>query len=196
MKTEGHNISEGAPPNEGGKRAESRAVLTGRRAFFARVVEILAGCVAVLFAIPFVRYLLYPISSSRAGAGSRWSDLGPAGDFMRLSAPVARWITVSQNDGWLQSQSKKPVYIAKDAQGQVTVLTAVCPHLGCTIQWNEAKDQFLCPCHGSVFAADGGRIAGPTPRGMDSLPLRVENGQLKVQYEDFQQLVPTKRVLA
>jgi menaquinol-cytochrome c reductase iron-sulfur subunit len=184
------------PPRDGNANVgEYEPTLTGRRTFFATTVEIAASCIAVLFAIPFVRYLFYPLSGAGRRAASRWSPLGPAGDFKSLSAPLARWITVSQNDGWLQSQSKKPVYVTKNAQGQVEVLTAVCPHLGCTIQWNAAKEQFLCPCHGSVFAPDGAHIAGPAPRRMDSLPMSIQNGQLNVQYQDFQQLVPTKQVV-
>lgn len=176
-----------------GDRLESRPVLTGRRAFFARLTEIVAGAVAILFAIPLVRYLLYPVGVT--GGQNGWSDLGPAAQFTPLKAPVAREITAAQNDGWLQSQSKKPIYITKDAQGRVQVLTAVCPHLGCTVQWSEVKNEFLCPCHGSVFAPDGARIAGPTPRGMDSLPMKTQNGRLMVRYEDFRQLLPVKQVL-
>lgn len=173
--------------------AEHELVRTGRRTFFATAAGILAGCVTVLYAIPYVRYLLYPVSV--VGAGGTWSSLGPSSQFASITAPVSRLVTVKQNDGWLESQSNKAVYIIKDAQGRVEVLTAVCPHLGCTVQWSADRHQFLCPCHGSVFASDGARISGPTPRGMDSLPIRVESGQLMVRYEDFRQLVPTKEVL-
>ena len=34
----------------------------------------------------------------------------------------------------------------------------------------------------SFFAADGSRISGPTPRGLDALPTRVQDGKLQVQY--------------
>jgi menaquinol-cytochrome c reductase iron-sulfur subunit len=186
--------SETAHPDEMREAFEARPVLTGRRAFFARIAETAAACVAVLFAIPFVRYLFYPVSV--IGASNGWTNIGSDTYFTSLTAPVARWITVSQNDGWLQSQSKKAIYITKDAQGQVEALSAVCPHLGCTVQWRQRRRQFICPCHGSIFAPDGARIAGPAPRGMDSLPIQVQNGNLLVKYEDFQQLLPTKEVLS
>jgi menaquinol-cytochrome c reductase iron-sulfur subunit len=194
MSKEEPDMSGPAHPVGKGEEFESTPVLTGRRAFFARIAELAAACVAVLFAIPFVRYLFYPVSV--VGASSGWTKIGSETEFTSLTAPVARWITVSQNDGWLQSQSKKAIYVTKDAQGRVEALSAVCPHLGCTVQWRRRRRQFICPCHGSVFAPDGARVAGPSPRSMDSLPMQKQNGDLLVRYEDFQQLLPTKEVLS
>ena len=103
-------------------------------------------------------------------------------------------ISISQRDGWRESVSEKPVYVVKDAQGQLKVLYC-CPHLGCEVPWNTQKQQFFCPCHGSAFAADGTRIAGPTPRGLDSLDTTVQNGHLMVRYHNFRQLLPDKEEL-
>jgi Rieske Fe-S protein len=75
-------------------------------------------------------------------------------------------------------------------------LSPICPHLGCSIPWVEAKQQFICPCHTAVFASDGSRISGPAPRSMDDLESKVDNGVLKVRYQYFRQLIPTKEVLA
>lgn len=46
------------------------------------------------------------------------------------------------------------------------VISAVCTHLGCTVQWKEEKQEFTCPCHGSHFRADGTVVSGPAPRGL------------------------------
>jgi cytochrome b6-f complex iron-sulfur subunit len=42
------------------------------------------------------------------------------------------------------------------------VISAICTHLGCTVQWRGSE--FDCPCHGSRFAPDGSVISGPAPR--------------------------------
>ena len=88
------------------------------------------------------------------------------------------------------------MYVIKAADGRPRVLSAVCPHLGCSVGWNETKGQFVCPCHNGVFAADGTLVSGPPPREMDTLDAMVEGGRLKVRYQYFRQLVPTKEVLA
>lgn len=56
-----------------------------------------------------------------------------------------------------------------------------CVHLGCTVPWKPAEHRFHCPCHGSIYAYDGQRIAGPAPRSMDYFPVTVKpNGDLVV----------------
>ena len=76
------------------------------------------------------------------------------------------------------------------------ILSPICPHLGCSIPWNEAKQEFICPCHVAVFAMDGTKISGPAPRSMDALDSKVEDGMLKVRYQYFRQLIPTKEPLS
>jgi cytochrome b6-f complex iron-sulfur subunit len=49
-----------------------------------------------------------------------------------------------------------------------------CPHLGCTVPWNEEAGEWHCPCHGSVYNRFGERIAGPAPRPMDLMEMRQE----------------------
>ncbi len=50
------------------------------------------------------------------------------------------------------------------AEDDFHVVSAVCSHLGCTVQWKQDKGEFACPCHGSRFRADGSNFAGPAPR--------------------------------
>ena len=172
---------------------ESReTAFTARRSFLAALIGIGTAAVGVLLAIPLVRFALYPLFAR--STDTDLSDLGPIDAFSNLSTPVQKMIAVSQRDGWRESVSDRPVYVVKGSQGQVEVLSTVCPHLGCEVPWNVEKQQFFCPCHGSAFAADGTRIAGPTPRGLDSLPTSVQNGHLMVRYQYFRQLAPDKEV--
>ena len=76
------------------------------------------------------------------------------------------------------------------------MLSAVCPHLGCTITWNESKKEFLSPCHNGVFTADGALVSGPPRRAMDELESKVEDGRLKVRYQYFRPLVAAKEAIA
>jgi glycine/D-amino acid oxidase-like deaminating enzyme/nitrite reductase/ring-hydroxylating ferredoxin subunit len=49
----------------------------------------------------------------------------------------------------------------RDPQGELHVVSAVCTHLGCVVNWNDAERSWDCPCHGSRFAIDGRVLNGP-----------------------------------
>lgn len=71
--------------------------------------------------------------------------------------------------------------VAQHAVEGVVAYSAVCTHLGCIVsQWVAEKKAGLCPCHGGVFDfAQGAKvIAGPPPRPVPQLPLKVEDGVL------------------
>ncbi len=61
------------------------------------------------------------------------------------------------------------------------VISAICTHLGCTVQWRGQAHEFACPCHGSLYNAEGKVIGGPAPR---SLPwfdvVQAPDGRLEV----------------
>ena len=52
-------------------------------------------------------------------------------------------------------EGKKPVAYYRDENGLLHSLSAVCTHLGCTVQWNGPEKSFDCPCHGSRFSYAG-----------------------------------------
>lgn len=73
---------------------------------------------------------------------------------------------------------KENFYVFRDAQG-VYAISATCTHLGCTVA-RKARG-FQCPCHGSVFGAEGAVEAGPAPRPLPWLEVgRAADGQLVV----------------
>jgi glycine/D-amino acid oxidase-like deaminating enzyme/nitrite reductase/ring-hydroxylating ferredoxin subunit len=54
------------------------------------------------------------------------------------------------------------VAIYRDAEGSLHERSAVCPHLGCIVSWNDTEKSWDCPCHGSRFLADGSVVNGPS----------------------------------
>jgi cytochrome b6-f complex iron-sulfur subunit len=122
-----------------------------------------AGLIAVLTAQTIVTLtrFLKPVSSGGFGgliyAGK--VDEFPIGSVNRVLS--GRFYLVRNQDGFL-------------------ALWQRCTHLGCTIPWDEAEDQFHCPCHGSLFNVVGEVTGGPAPRPMDFFPVIIRSGEVWV----------------
>ena len=64
--------------------------------------------------------------------------------------------------------------------GELVALSAICTHLGCIVQWEKEKQDFLCPCHAGRFTPDGVVVSGPPPKPLTKLPFTVANGVITV----------------
>ena len=116
----------------------------------------------------------------RLGAVSNaWLDVAMLSE-LKGPQPVPRKIAAENISGWATTTEAHNVFVLPAKNNEV--LSAICPHEGCEVAWDQGSNRFACPCHESYFAADGARISGPARRGLDSLPMRVQDGKLQVQY--------------
>lgn len=70
--------------------------------------------------------------------------------------------------GVLNPAMSKPIAVYKGKDGQVTKMSALCPHMKGVVCWNKAENSFDCPVHGSRFSNDGLCLNGPAK---ENLPL-------------------------
>ena len=80
------------------------------------------------------------------------------GDTQSTVADIAD-IPVGQ--GGVLTHGRQKLAVWKDMNGKPHALSSSCTHLGCTVTWNNAERTWDCPCHGSMFSADGRVIHGP-----------------------------------
>lgn len=69
--------------------------------------------------------------------------------------------------GAILSHGLEKVAVYKDGDGAIHSCTAVCPHLGGILQWNDDEKSFDCPLHGSRFTAYGKVVNGPAKSDLD-----------------------------
>lgn len=119
-----------------------------------------------------------------AAASETWLNVANVSE-LSGPTPLARKIAAEQITGWAVTTEEHNVFVLPAKNHQV--LSAICPHEGCEVMWEQQRNQFSCPCHESYFAADGSQISGPSPRGLDPLPMRVQDGKLQVQYVSKEQ---------
>ncbi|MES2925027.1 MAG: FAD-dependent oxidoreductase [Verrucomicrobiota bacterium] len=75
-------------------------------------------------------------------------------------------------EGVVLKLNDENVAACRDAAGALHCVSAVCPHLGCIVAWNDSEQTWDCPCHGSRFEADGTLIAGPAEEDLRPIPAR------------------------
>lgn len=64
--------------------------------------------------------------------------------------------------------------------GELVALSAVCTHLGCIVQWEKEKQDFLCPCHAGHYSPEGAVLSGPPPKPLARIPFKVGGGTITV----------------
>jgi Rieske Fe-S protein len=58
-----------------------------------------------------------------------------------------------------------PALITHTKDGELHAFSAVCTHLGCTVQFRPEKDLIWCACHGGCYDPSSGKnVAGPPPK--------------------------------
>jgi Rieske Fe-S protein len=86
-------------------------------------------------------------------------------------------------------------WLLRDEHQKVRAFSTVCPHLGCSVDWNPQTTQFECPCHQSHFDGEGHCLSGPSPRDLDELEVVTTADEVKIRYQRFKLSTPTKELL-
>jgi menaquinol-cytochrome c reductase iron-sulfur subunit len=146
------------------------------------------GCGAL--AVPSVRFLIAPASGG-AGAG-RWIKTLPF-DSLREGEPKRVALIADHRDAWTLEKAVELGAAWLVRRGDAVLAWSVtCPHLGCAIDKSASAPGFYCPCHDSSFDTEGARLSGPSPRGLDTLGTRIDDGFVMVQFQRFRQGIPEK----
>jgi menaquinol-cytochrome c reductase iron-sulfur subunit len=146
-----------------------------RRRFYLTFIYGLWSSIAAALAAPALLYLFLPPKVRRE---SEWIE---AGDITTLQPkiPVEMVFRKNRVDGWKISSEKQTAWVVK-LPDQIVAFGPQCTHLGCAYHWDEAKSEFICPCHNSVFAANGVVTSGPAPRPLDRYDVKIDGGKLLV----------------
>jgi thiosulfate dehydrogenase [quinone] large subunit len=78
--------------------------------------------------------------------------------------------------------SGDPGLIIQPTHDRFVAFDAICPHAGCTVAYQPSAKIIACPCHGSTFDANTGRVTnGPATSGLAKIKItKGPNGNLYV----------------
>ena len=161
-----------------------------RRGFIAGAVALVCGGAA----------LLIPAAVGVAAFLNPLRQKSQSGQFMRLAAldvlsddgtPRKVPVIADRTDAW-NTYPAEPIgaVFLRRTGNQVEALQVICPHAGCSINFEGSAKQgkFFCPCHAASFDLAGKRIdaTSPSPRDMDTLEVEIRNkNEVWVKFQTF-----------
>ena len=84
--------------------------------------------------------------------------------------------SLAPGEGAVIDRGGEKVAVYADPAGKLRSVSAICTHLGCTVEFNAADVTWDCPCHGSRFATDGTVIQGPASSNLTPRPSPAGEG--------------------
>jgi Rieske Fe-S protein len=171
-----------------------------RRSLLKWAIRGLGALFGAVLGLPALAYLT-DARNRRAPEG----DFRTVGRLSDLQVGVPHQVVIRdiRRDAWTLHPNDVVgrVWLLRRADDGVDAFTTICPHLGCSINFQPADQLFVCPCHNGTYDLNGRRYerpgaTNPAPRGMDALEVRVENdpatpgkkkkdGLIAVKYQNF-----------
>lgn len=96
------------------------------------------------------------------------------------SVVAAKTDELPPNSGKIFGFGEKPAILINTPGGELKSFTAVCTHLGCTVQYDPQAKYIWCACHNGRFDLNGRVISGPPPRPLEQYTVNVRGEDIVV----------------
>lgn len=123
-----------------------------RRVFVRVAMGGVGLCYAAAIGYPVYRYLASPIEMAAAASAVTEVTLPDAQKLPKGSVLMFKF-------------GAKPALLIHHLDDTWVAFSAVCTHLGCTVEFEPAKERIHCACHGGEYDPHtGANVGGPPPR--------------------------------
>ena len=136
-----------------------------RRRFINWFLGTSLGAFLLTVLYPVTRYLIPPPAGESTAAG------------VTLSIKPE---DVKPNSGQIFKFGNRPGILIRTPTGELRAFSAVCTHLGCTVQYRPDFSHIWCACHNGHFDLNGINIAGPPPLPLEQYTVNVRGEQIVV----------------
>lgn len=85
--------------------------------------------------------------------------------------------------GQLLLEQVPPIAVVRNPSNpqELVALNPTCTHKGCLVNWKPERKGFTCPCHNSIFAADGKVLQGPADKPLVIYTVKTEGQKILVK---------------
>lgn len=135
-----------------------------RRNFLDWLLKSFVAALGAFVAYPVARYLVppkMPEAATRRVVAAKKDELAP-GSFKTFPF------------------GNQPGILIRKQNGEYTALSAVCTHLGCTVQYRPGENVIWCACHNGMYSLEGANISGPPPRPLERYDVHVQGDEIVI----------------
>ena len=99
------------------------------------------------------------------------------------SVVAAKVNELTPNSGKLFKFGSKPGILIMTPEGEYRAFSAICTHLGCTVQYSSEEEHIWCACHNGHYDLNGNVISGPPPRALERYRCFIKGREVIVRKE-------------
>lgn len=118
------------------------------------------AAIALMLSIPAIGFLLSPLFQTKQRLAAKPIRI----DSVEVGVPKPFVAAIPIGEGTDATQTvDRIVYVVRPNETDYIFLSNTCTHMQCNVHWDASLQQFLCPCHGGLYALDGTNVGGPPP---------------------------------
>lgn len=150
-----------------------------------------AALTGIIVGAPALSAFLSP--AFKEAATKKWITVADDVSTLDIGTPIKVDFVEAASDAWVESRALRTVWLYTEDGEKFTAFSGVCTHLGCGFAFDADKKRYHCPCHHGLFdMKTGAVIGGPPPRPLDTLPVRIVDGEVQVLYQTFRTGISAK----
>ncbi len=84
------------------------------------------------------------------------------------------------NSGKIVKFGSRPVLLIRSDVDEWRAFSAICTHLNCTVQYQDASRAIWCACHNGFYDLNGQVVSGPPPRPLEQYAVRIRGEEVVI----------------
>ncbi len=82
------------------------------------------------------------------------------------------------NAGKIVKFGSRPALLIRTGESEFRAFSAICTHLNCTVQYQDARREIWCACHNGLYDLNGKVVSGPPPAPLEEYAVRVRGDEV------------------